>query len=270
MAEKKKEESGFVNIPLLKDVLRVSQGNPLARTILKQLQAGTFKRISFDSNNLGVNRTLTIPQINRRVALQVRKPTPMNDLKMPEVKISFTDLFGRFPRSGLDDTGRAALQWALSDQADVGPKGRASYDLQPLGTGRARLYRRWFQGLRRGTGKQAPVFPYSANRSGDKTKPIQRGDRAGNIWQSRNALGQYGPQVIWDPKQGKQALQALASVPLRFRRASTANPYIQGAMLADDVIKATTGKRTLEHSKDQLTKTLEKDPTINFSPLLPF
>ena len=270
MAEKKKEENGFLNIPLLKDVLRVSQGNPLARTILKQLQAGTFKRVSFGSNNQSVSRSITIPQINRRVMLQVNKPTLMNDLKMPEVNISFTDLFGNFPRSGLDDTGRAALQWALSDQADVGPKGRASYDLQPIGTGRARLYRRWFQGVRRGTGEQAPVFPYSANRSGDKTKPVQRGDRAGNIWQSRNALGQYGPQVVWNPKQGKQALQALAAVPLLFQRASTANPYIQGAMLADDVIEATTGKRTLEHSKDQLQRTLEKDSNFNYSSLLPF
>ena len=263
MAEKKKDD-GLPILPMLKEALKITWGNPLARTILKELQSGKHKTVTTAGTTF---RQIKIPQINRQVLMSVRKPSVINDLKMPEVSVSFSDLQGRYPDKGLSDTGRAALQWALADHASVGPRNRASYDLGPITTGRARLYRRWFQGLRRGSNTQAPVFPYSRDKVG---MPFQKGDRAGNIWQSRNAKGQYGPQVVWNPGTAKQALELLAATPAVTRRLATANPYVQGAMLADDVIQATTGKRTLEHSMDQFTKTLEKDPTINLSPLLPF
>lgn len=264
MAEKKKDE-GLPILPMLKEALRVTWGNPLARTILKELQTGKNKTVTTAPGT--TFRQLTIPQINRQALMSVRKPSMFNDLKMPEVSVSFSDLKGGYPDKGLSDTGRAALQWALADHAEVGPRNRASYNLGPLTTGRARLYRRWFQGLRRGSNAKAPVFPYSKDKVG---MPVQRGDRAGNIWQSRNAQGRFGPQVVWNPGTAKQALELLAATPAVTRKLATVNPYIQGAMLADDVIQATTGKRTLEHSMDQFTKTLEKDPTINLSPLLPF
>ena len=265
MAEKKKKDDGLPIFPMLKEALKITWGNPLARTILKELQTGKNKTVTTAPGT--TFRQLKIPQINRQALMTVRKPSMFNDLKMPEVSVSFSDLKGRYPNTGLSETGRAALQWALADHAQVGPRNRASYNLGPLSTGRARLYRRWFQGLRRGSNTKAPVFPYSRDKVG---MPVQRGDRAGNIWQSRNAKGQYGPQVVWNPNTAKQALEVLAATPAVTRRLGQLNPYIQGAMLADDIIQATTGKRTLEHSKDQLTKTLKKDPTINLAPLLPF
>jgi len=49
-----------------------------------------------------------------------------------------------------------------------------------------------------------------------------------------------------------------------------ANPYVQGALTADDILKIYTGKGVIDYQKEQLGKTFKKQPDINLGPILPF
>jgi hypothetical protein len=254
----KKDNNPF--LPILKNILRIVPSNPLARTLLQQLQNPANKQF-FTGTGQAV-RSLSIPKLNKEVSMTVLKPNPnqltggskrQDTSRRSQLGITIMNTpdsglttFSNDPNLGKE--GRAAIQWAVGDHLETGPRRGANYDMQPSTESRARLYRQTAQGTRRGTGERASPFPYFMQNG----KPEQRGLRDGNIWQSQGAGGRLGPQVIFDPRNLKLALEIMEA-GVKGVNTGPANPWLQGAMLLNDAIGAATGKTGLEHY-NQLTK----------------
>tara|TARA_B100000003_G_scaffold133307_1_gene119550 strand:+ start:690 stop:1481 length:792 start_codon:yes stop_codon:yes gene_type:complete len=90
-------------------------------------------------------------------------------------------------------------------------------------------------------------------------------------WQAKDSKGRYTKAVKFNPVTVDNVLNKLGKLATNtVRSVYRANPYVQGALTADDILKAYTGKGVLDYQKEQLGKTLKKQPDINLGPILPF
>lgn len=277
MAEKKKDKKEPPFLPILKDILRIVPSNQLARTLLQQLQDPKNKK--FFTGTAQAVRSLEIPQINKEVSMTVLKPNPkqltggskrQDSSRRPGMGVTIMNTqesglntFDRDPN--LTKEGRAAIKWAVGDHLETGPRRGANYDMQPAEETRARLYRQSTSGTRRGTGERISPFPYFMQNG----RPVQRGLRDGNIWQSQGAGGRLGPQVIFDPRNLKLGLETLAA-GVKGVSKGPVNPYIQAAIVANDLYQGITGNSIFADQMRTMTKSLEANPKQNVGPLLPF
>lgn len=104
--------------------------------------------------------------------------------------------------------------------------------------------------------------------------------RPEGTWQPRDARGRLGtarPNPSARLQQGLRDLAASnitrAALPVIIRQFNV-HPALKAAVNIEDMFKQITGisptKTVLQEAKKQLTNTLNKAPTLNFGPLLPF
>lgn len=150
---------------------------------------------------------------------------------------------------------QAALQWMVGNLVANETPSKANWDIFPTTKARGRLYRRWSEG----------AF------SSEKGMRVNE-----TTWQSRDPKGRFKPTVTWDPRNLQAPLENLASrdvsrqvaINTTLRRIN--NPYIQAAIVANDLYQGITGNSIFADQMQTMTKSLEANPKQNVGPLLPF
>lgn len=130
---------------------------------------------------------------------------------------------------------------------------------------RASAYRRATRG----------AFDAQPRKDGDWRGSGQRIDQ--DTWQPRDAKGRYKKYVKFNPvtqdnilkRLGEQTGKRIVSQAL-----GRVHPYIQGAMIFDDMLESITGVRPsqiiTEGFTDTISDTLKEQPDINLGPIMPF
>lgn len=274
MAEKKKDQLKDA-LKILKPFLTVPFRPPIKvpRTINESRRAQALMRSLYKSVQTfpGQEATLTTassPAIGRRATLTVQ-PNPKGKLATSNINFFSIDpqynpvsdrYFSTFGtgdkpfRGNLKDAKFQGLLSQLGDLFDRMPPGSVS----GVGTEsqRKKVYQR-FTGNALGPTGQGFVRPN------------------GQI-QPRDEKGRLGKAVPNPSRRLKEGLPRLAygnvvraATPF-VKNIPNLHPGVQAFINLDDMLRQMTGKGFLERNRDQVEKTLKKDPTINLSPLLPF
>lgn len=210
------------------------------------------------------------PAIGRRATLATKAPS--GNRKLPTSSINFFSVdpqyspstnryFNTFGtgdkpfRGGLKDAKLQGLLYQLGDLFERMPAGSVS------GAGTDQQRRTAYQRLTGGAlGPEGDAF-------------IRPDD---GRFQPRDEKGRLGKAVPNPSKRLQAGLSRLASGNVVRAAAPFAknipnlHPGVQAFINLDDMLRQMTGKGFLERNRDQVEKTLKKDPTINLAPLLPF
>lgn len=182
------------------------------------------------------------------------------------------------PNSALDQLGiRATINQAINElptREQAKQTGRSNqYDFAPLKDARDK-----------GEGNQRAAAYRRATRGAFDAQPRKDGSWKGvgsridqDTWQPRNAKGQFGKYVKFNPVTQDNILPRIAKQVGRMatkRALGAINPVAQGLMTADDLIEGVTGfsptELTIKGSQKTLEDMYNENPEANIGPILPF
>lgn len=246
-------------LALFKEFFKAKPGSIKARKILQSLQQyqPTRTRESIVLNN---------PVIGIRSILGPNKPGG-------DYQIAFSGRHGLKLKAKGAALGspqnlgeRAVLNQLLNE---LPPKSRYNFeairelDEKPERNKRASAYRRYTRGAMNAYRTRTPWGEeawYGYGRRIDQDR-----------WQAKDSKGRYTKATKFNPVTADNLLNKLSQLSATTMRSIyRANPYVQGALTADDILKAYTGKGVIDYQKEQLGKTFKKQPDINLGPILPF
>jgi len=260
MAEKRKDKQTWRDVlrPLFLTARHLL--TPLPQTINESVRARAFQKSLPNKTQLtvrpsGATRVTSYsPANNRSVGGASVRPTAGR--KLPTSGIMFSGPKGFYDQpfpGGAQNAKHQALLWQLGDIIENLPAGGVSG--HGVDDKRQRVYQRYGIGptgeaFKRPDGRLQPRNPNGTLGKATDTAGRLKGGltrmAAGNV------VRQLAPKIV-----------PLANHPL-------AQAYLN----VDDIVRQITGEgiteRTLGGSRDQLKKTLEKDPNFNYSSLLPF
>ena len=269
MAEKKKNQPSWRDIlrPLFQTTFRPPLQLP--QTINESLRALALLRSLPKETQLRVIKTSQLPAYrpqdirgvssysaatNRSAGAGVTPPTAGRKLPTSGIMFSGPNGFGDAPfPGGASNAKHQGFLWQLGDVIESLPAGGVSgYGIDDK---RRKVYQRYGigptgQAFKRPDGRLQPRNPNGT--LGKATDTAGRLKGGLTRMAEGNVVRQLAPKIV-----------PLANHPL-------AQAYLN----VDDIVRQITGEgmteRTLGATRDQLQRTIEKDKTINFGPLLPF
>jgi hypothetical protein len=260
MAEKKKDKQTWRDVlrPLFLTARHLL--TPLPQTINESVRARAFQKSLPNKTELtirpsGATRVTSYSPANNRSVGGASVP-PTGGRKLPTSGILFSGPNGFYDQpfpGGAQNAKHQALLWQLGDIIENLPAG----GIEGYGSNQKRrnVYQRY------GIGPEGQAFKRPDGR-------LQPRDQRGRLGKATDAAGRL--------KGGLGRLAAGNVVrqlaPLMVQRLQ--HPAVQAYLNVDDIVRQTTGEgiteRTFGGSSTQLERSLKKDFTINFSPLLPF
>ena len=244
-------------LALFKEIFKAKPGSIKAKKILQSLQQyqpkHKLKNIVLNNPVVGIQSTLSSTKSGYEIGFSGRQGLR---LKTKGAALGSPQNLGE----------RAALNQLLNE---LPPKSNYNFeairevDEKPGRNKRASTYRRYTKGAMNAYGKWAPWGEEYWQGHGRRIDQER--------WQAKNSKGRYTKAVKFNPVTADNVLNKLGQLSATTMRSIyRANPYVQGALTADDILKIYTGKGVIDYQKEQLGKTFKKQPDINLGPILPF
>jgi hypothetical protein len=269
MAKKKKDKPSWRDIlrPLFQTTFRPPLQLP--QTINESRRALALLRSLPKETQLKVKKTSELPTYrpqdirgvssysaatNRSIGAGVTPPTAGRKLPTSGIIFSGPNGYGDAPfPGGASNAKHQGFLWQLGDVIESLPAGGVSG--HGIDDKRRKVYQRY------GIGPEGQAFKRSDGR-------LQPRDQKGKLGKATDTAGRL--------KGGLTRMAAgnvVRQLAPKFVQQIN-HPYAQAYLNVDDLIRQITGEgiteRTVGGTRDQLQRTLEKDQTINFGPLLPF
>lgn len=253
---------------LLKELVKSDPNSQRARQILDSLrkfQPKTNRSGTYVRNPVtGITATATRydPRFNSVVfdstKTGFRRPkTPNSALDQLGIRATINQVINELP------TREQAKQTGITNQYEFEPLKDARDKRE--GNQRASAYKRATRG----------AFDAQPRKDGAWRGVGSRIDQ--DTWQPRNAKGQFGKYVKFNPVTQDNILPRIAKEAGRMtakRALGSINPVAQGLMTADDLIEGVTGfsptELTIKGSQKTLEDMYKENPEINIGPILPF
>ena len=253
---------------LLKELVKSDPNSQRARQILDSLRKYQPK-----SNQI---RTYVRNPVTGITATATRWDPRANTVVFDSTKTGFSR--PKTPNSALDQLGiRATINQLINElptrEQAKQPGVSNQYEFSPLkdagekaeGNQRAAAYRRATRG----------AFDAQPRKDGYWKGVGSRIDQ--DTWQPRNAKGQFGKYVKFNPVTQDNILPRIAKQVGRMatkRALGAINPIAQGLMTADDLIEGVTGfspaELTIKGSQKTLEDMYNENPEANIGSILPF
>ena len=187
----------------------------------------------------------------------LRPKTPNSALDQLGIRATINQLINELPTREKAKQNRITNQYEFAPLQDAGEKAE--------GNQRASAYRRATRG----------AFDAQPRKDGQWRGVGSRIDQ--DTWQPRNAKGQFGKYVKFNPVTQDNILPRIAKQATRMatkRALGAINPVAQGLMTADDLIEGVTGfsptELTIKGSQKTLEDMYNENPEANIGPILPF